>query len=148
MSSITLVTPYIVVRGGEAAIAFYKAAFGAEEIFRMTDPSDGRIGHAELRFGEGVVMLSDEYPDFGAVSPDTIGGSPVTLYLSTKAVDADVALAAAQGATVLRAAADQSFGERSALVLDPFGHRWMLSQTIETVSPQEMQRRWNEETGA
>lgn len=148
MSSITTVTPYIVVRGGEAAIAFYKAAFGAEEIFRMTDPSDGRIGHAELRFGDSLVMLSDEYPDFGAVGPDAIGGSPVTLYLSTKAVDADVALAKAQGATVLRAPADQSFGERSALVLDPFGHRWMLSQTIETVTPQEMQRRWNEGSAA
>lgn len=148
MSFITSVTPYIVVRGGEAAIAFYKAAFGAEEIFRMTDPSDGRIGHAELRFGDSIVMLSDEYPDFGAVGPDAIGGSPVTLYLSTKAVDADVALAAAEGATVLRAPADQSFGERSALVLDPFGHRWMLSQTIETVTPQEMQRRWNEGSAA
>lgn len=148
MSSITSVTPYIVVRGGDAAIAFYRAAFGAEEIFRMTDPSDGRIGHAELRFGDGLVMLSDEYPDFGAVGPDAIGGSPVTLHLSTKAVDADVALAKAQGATVLRAPADQSFGERSALVLDPFGHRWMLSQTIETVTPQEMQRRWNEGSAA
>ena len=148
MPSVTLVTPYIVVRGGEAAIAFYKNAFGAQEIFRMTDPSDGRIGHAELRFGESVVMLSDEYPDFGAVSPDTLGGSSVTLHVSTTAVDADVAAAALHGATVLRAAADQSFGERSALLLDPFGHRWMLSQTIEAVSPQEMQRRWNEETGA
>ena len=148
MPSVTLVTPYLVVRGGEAAIAFYKTAFGAQEIFRMTDPSDGRIGHAELRFGESVVMLSDEYPDFGAVSPDTLGGSCVTLHVSTTAVDADVAAAALHGATVLRAAADQSFGERSALLLDPFGHRWMLSQTIEAVSPQEMQRRWNEETGA
>lgn len=148
MPSITSVSPYIVVRGGAEAIAFYKAAFGAEEIFRLTDPSDGRTGHAELRFGESIVMLSDEYPDFGAVSPDTIGGSPVTLYVSTKTVDGDVALAVAQGATVLRAPADQSFGERSALVLDPFGHRWMLSQTIEAVSPQDMQKRWNEETGA
>lgn len=148
MPPVTLVTPYIVVRGGEAAIAFYKNAFGAQEIFRMTDPTDGRIGHAELRFGESVVMLSDEYPDFGAVSPDTLGGSSVTLHVSTTAVDADVAAAALHGATVLRAAADQSFGERSALLLDPFGHRWMLSQTIEAVSPQEMQRRWNEETGA
>ena len=148
MPSIISVTPYIVVRGAEAAIAFYMAAFGAEEIFRMTDPSDGRIGHAELRFGDSTVMLSDEYPDFGAVGPDSIGGSPVTLYLSTRAVDADVALAEAQGATVLRAPADQSFGERSAMVLDPFGHRWMLSQTIETVTPQEMQRRWNEGSAA
>lgn len=148
MSSIVSVTPYLVVRGGEKAIAFYQAAFGAVELFRMTDPSDGRIGHAELRIGEGLVMLSDEYPDFGAVSPDTIGGSPVTLHLSTKAVDSDLARAAAQGAIVLRAAADQSFGERSAMVLDPFGHRWMLSQTIETITPQEMQRRWNEAAGA
>lgn len=148
MPSITSVSPYIVVRGGAQAIAFYKAAFGAEEIFRLTDPSDGRTGHAELRFGESIVMLSDEYPDFGAVSPDTIGGSPVTLHVSTKTVDADVALAVAQGATVLRAPADQTFGERSALVLDPFGHRWMLSQTIEAVTPQDMQKRWNEATGA
>ncbi|MGJ4953324.1 VOC family protein [Bradyrhizobium sp. HKCCYLS20291] len=148
MPSITSVKPYLVVRGGEAAIAFYKAAFGADEMFRMTDPSDGRIGHAELRLGDDTVMLSDEYPDFGAVGPDTIGGSPVTLHLATKAVDADVAQAAAHGATVLRAPANQSFGERSALVLDPFGHRWMLSQTIEDVSPEEMQRRWNEETAA
>ncbi len=148
MASVISVTPYIVVRGGEAAIAFYKAAFDASEIFRMTDPSDGRIGHAELRIGDSVIMLSDEYPDFGAVGPDAIGGTPVTLHLSTTAVDADVARAAAEGATVLRAAANQSFGERSALVLDPFGHRWMLSQTIETVSPKEMQRRWNEEAGA
>lgn len=148
MSSIISVSPYIVVSDGAAAIAFYTAAFGAEEIFRMTDPSDGRTGHAELRFGQSVVMLSDEYPDFGAVSPDTIGGSPVTLYLSTTSVDADVELAVAAGAIVLRAAASQSFGERNALLLDPFGHRWMLSQTIETVSPVEMQRRWNEETGA
>lgn len=148
MSSIISVTPYIVVRGGEAAIAFYRAAFGAEELFRMTDPIDGRIGHAELRFGDSLVMLSDEYPDFGAVGPDTIGGSSVTLHLSTRSVDADLSEAAARGATVLRAAADQSFGERNALLLDPFGHRWMLSQTIEAVSPPEMQRRWDEETGA
>lgn len=148
MASILSVTPYIVVRGGEAAIAFYKAAFDAREIFRMTDPSDGRIGHAELRIGDSLIMLSDEYPDFGAVGPDAIGGTPVTLHLSTTSVDADVARAAAEGATVLRAAANQSFGERSALVLDPFGHRWMLSQTVETVTPHEMQRRWNEEAGA
>lgn len=148
MPSITSVTPYIVVRGGEAAIAFYKAAFGAEEIFRMTDPSDGRVGHAELRIGDSVVMLSDEYPDFGAVGPDTIGGSPVTLHVATAAVDTDVAQATANGATVLRRPANQSFGERNAVVLDPFGHRWMLSQTVETVSPAEMQRRWNEQTGA
>ncbi|WP_439632047.1 VOC family protein [Shinella sp.] len=146
MSTIAAVIPYIIVKDAEAAVAFYKAAFGAEEIFRMTDPADGRIGHAELRFGASTLMLADEYPDFGAVSPDTLGGSPVTLHLATSAVDDDLACAVRHGATVLRAAADQSFGERSALVLDPFGHRWMLSQTIEALAPEEMQRRWNEET--
>lgn len=148
MSGIVTMAPYIVVRGGEAAIAFYTAAFGACELFRMTDPSDGRIGHAELRIGDSVLMLSDEYPDFGAVGPDTIGGTAVTLHLATTTVDDDLARASGAGATVLRAAKDQSFGERTALVLDPFGHRWMLSQRIETVSPEEMQRRWEQETGA
>ncbi len=147
MSAITTVIPYIVVKDAEAAIAFYIAAFGATEEFRMTDPSDGRIGHAELKIGDSIVMLADEYPDFGALCPDTIGGSPVTLHLSTKAVDEDLAQAVGAGATVLRAATDQSFGERNAMVLDPFGHRWTLSQTMERLSPDEMQRRWTEETG-
>ena len=148
MSSISAIVPYIVVREADAAIAFYLAAFGAKELFRMTDPADGRIGHAELKFGESTLMLADEYPDFGAVGPDTIGGTPVTLHLVTGAVDADFARAVEHGAKGLRAPADQSFGERNALVLDPFGHRWMLSQMIEAVSPEEMQERWNAETGA
>jgi uncharacterized glyoxalase superfamily protein PhnB len=141
-------TPYLVVGAAAEAIEFYKAAFGAEELFRMTDPSDGRIGHAELTIGDGMIMLSDEYPDFGAIGPDRLGGSPVTLHLSTPHVDDDAARAARAGATTLRAPANQSFGERTALLLDPFGHRWMLSQTIEEVSPAEMQKRWNNETGA
>jgi uncharacterized glyoxalase superfamily protein PhnB len=114
----------------------------------MVDPGDGRIGHAEFTLGDSRFMLSDEYPDFGAVSPDTIGGSPVTLHLSTDTVDADVERAVAAGALLLRAPKDQSFGERSATLQDPFGHRWMLSQTIENISPQDMQTRWDEETSA
>lgn len=148
MSSITAVMPYFTVKNASAAIDFYCRAFGAVEIFRMTDPMDGRVGHAELRLGDSIIMLSDEYPDFGALSPDTVGGTPVTLYLATKAVDEDLARAAEAGAMIIRAAANQSFGERSAMIMDPFGHRWMLSQTIEQVSPEEMQRRWNAETGA
>ena len=148
MSRIIAVVPYIIVNGGEAAIAFYKEAFGAEEIFRMIDPSDGRVGHAELRIGGSVVMLADEYPDFGAVGPDSIGGTAVTLHVATCSVDADLECAAKAGASVLRPATDQSFGERTALLLDPFGHRWMLSQTIEKLDPAEMQRRWNEGTSA
>lgn len=114
----------------------------------MTDPADGRIGHAELTIGGSVIMLADEYPDFGAVSPDALGGTAVTLHLSTGTVDDDVSRAVTAGATVLRAPTDQSFGERTALLLDPFGHRWMLAQKIEDVTPEAMQTRWNEETGA
>jgi uncharacterized glyoxalase superfamily protein PhnB len=142
------VTPYLVAKGAEKALAFYVQAFGAVEEFRMTDPGDGRIGHAELTIGTSRIMLSDEYPDFGAVSPDTLGGTAVTLHLATEAVDADVARAAAAGATVLRAPMDQSFGERTATVMDPFGHRWILSQTVESVTPAQMQKRWEDETSA
>ena len=141
-------TPYLVAKNAEAAIAFYAEAFGATEDFRMTDPGGGRIGHAELTIAGSPMMLADEYPDFGALSPDSVGGTAVTLHLALADVDATVARAAAAGALVLRAPADQSFGERTATLLDPFGHRWMLAQKIEDVTPQEMQRRWEDETGA
>ena len=102
----------------------------------MTDPSEGRIGHAELRIGGSVAMLAGVYPDFGAVIPVTIVGSAVTLHLATKTVDADLDRATQAGAAMLGPATDQSLGERTALVVDPFGHRWMLSQTIENGHPQ------------
>lgn len=141
-------TPYLVAKNADAAIAFYAEVFGATEDFRMTDPGDGRVGHAELRFAGAPMMLSDEYPDFGALSPDSIGGTAVTLHLSLADVDATVARASSAGAIVLRAPADQSFGERTATLLDPFGHRWMLAQKIEEVTPEEMQRRWENAIGA
>lgn len=147
-ATVKKMSAYFIVKGATKAIEFYKVAFGAEEIFRMTDPGDGRVGHAELRFGETVMMLADEYPDFGALSPDTIGGSPVTFHLATNSTDALLERALAAGATLLRPATDQSFGERSAQVLDPYGHRWTLSQTIEEVAPEVMQRRWEQETSA
>lgn len=137
-----------IVKGAAEAIDFYKAAFDAEEVFRMTDPVDGRVGHAELRFGKTLMTLADEYPDFGALSPETIGGSPVTFYLTTASTDDLLAQAVHAGAVMLRPATDQNFGERVAQVLDPFGHRWMLTQTIEVIAPEEMQRRWQEETSA
>ncbi|GGE23285.1 glycosylase [Primorskyibacter flagellatus] len=142
------VTPYLVTSPAREAIAFYTAAFTATEDFRMTDPVDGRIGHAELNFGTTRIMLADEYPEVGALCPDSIGGSPVTLHLMVADVDATVAHAATLGGTVLRAPADQSFGERNALLLDPFGHRWMIAQMIEEVTPEEMQARWNDSADA
>ncbi|MBV7410798.1 VOC family protein [Maritimibacter sp. DP1N21-5] len=139
--------PYIVCRGAAEAIEFYRDAFGATEDFRMTDPGDGRIGHAELNVFGGRLMLADEYPDFGAISPDRLGGTAVTLYGQVPDVDLVVQTADAAGATVLRAPADQSFGERTATLMDPFGHRWMLAQVIERLTGEEMQRRWEDEVG-
>lgn len=142
------VTPYLCARDAAAALDFYKTVFGAEELFRLTDPGDGRIGHAEFRIGETLMFLADEYPDFGAVGPDTLGGSPVSLHMQVSDCDAVIAGAEAAGALVLRKPADQSFGERMGQFQDPWGHRWFVSQKIEEVTPEEMQRRWEEETGA
>lgn len=147
MSAVLSMSPYITCRNATAALDFYRRAFDAVEVFRMTDPADGRIGHAEMRLGNDLLMISDEYPDFGALSPDSIGGSPVLLHLATADVEADVARAVEAGAMLLRPVTTQSFGERNAVFLDPFGHRWMLSQTVETLSPDEMQRRWTDSVG-
>ncbi|MBL8675554.1 MAG: VOC family protein [Rhodospirillales bacterium] len=136
------VAPHLVVKGGAEAIDFYKAAFGAEEIYRLVDPNDGRVGHAELRIGSSMIMLADEYPDFGALGPASIGGSPVKLHLSVPDVDAMVARAIAAGATLVRAVADEFHGNRMGTIADPFGHQWSIATQIERLTPAEMQRRW------
>lgn len=135
------IAPYICVRGAAEAIDFYVAAFGAVESFRLTEP-EGKVGHAELHIGDGVLMISDEYPDFGARAPAAFGGSPVALHLGVADCDAAVARAEAAGATVLRAAKDEFYGDRSAMVACPFGYRWHLTSGKETITPAEMQRRW------
>jgi PhnB protein len=140
-------TPYMTVRDAAAALAFYKKAFGAEELFRLTEPG-GRIGHAEFRIGDSPIMISDEYPDFGALSPAALGGSPIKLMLYVPDCDAAVKRAVAAGATVLRQPADQFYGDRTAMVADPFGHGWYLQTRIEEVSPQEMQKRYAKAMGA
>jgi PhnB protein len=134
-------TPYIAVKGAANAIAFYKKVFGAKEEFRLED-QDKRIGHAELSIGDGRLMLSDEYPDFGALAPPSIGGTPVKLHLYVADVDATMKKAQSAGATVLRAAQDQFHGDRSGMIVDPFGHQWFLATRKENVSPQEMQKRF------
>lgn len=136
-------SPYIVVRDARAAIAFYQHAFGAEEVFRLVDPLSGKIGHAELRLGRGLLMMSDEYPDFGALSPDSLGGSAVKLHLDVRDAHQVVEAARTAGATVLRKLEQQFHGCKQALLADPFGHSWFVSETVETVSPAEMQARWN-----
>ena len=136
------VTPYLIVGDAQAAIAFYAQAFGAEEMFRLTEPDGGRIGHAELRIGNSVFMLADEHPEFGAQSPATLGGSPVKFHLAVDDADRAVERAVAAGATVLRPVQDQFYGERSGMVADPFGHAWFLASQTEAVRPDEMQRRY------
>lgn len=141
-SSIRQITPYLTVRDAAAAIEFYKNAFGAVEDFRLQEPG-GRIGHAELKLGSFVLMLAEEYPEYGLGGPQSLGGSPVTLHVSVDNVDVAARRAVDAGAKMLSEPKDEFYGERSCRIEDPFGHRWGLSQTIETVSPEEMQRRFD-----
>ena len=135
-------TPYLIVKGAGEAIRFYTEAFGATELFRLAGP-DGRIGHAEVRIVDSVLMLADEAPDFGAMSPPSVGGSPVNLHLYVDDVDQCVERAVAAGATVLRSVKDEFYGDRTGMILDPFGHRWHLATHKRDVSAEEMQDRWN-----
>jgi PhnB protein len=132
--------PYLIVKDAPRAIEFYARAFGAIERYRLAEPS-GKVGHAELAIGGGTIMLADEYPDFGALAPPTIGGTPVALHLYVDDVDAVVARAETAGAIVLRPLTDEFFGDRVAMLADPFGHKWHLATHKEDVSPAEMQRR-------
>jgi PhnB protein len=133
-------TPYLSIKGAAEAIEFYKKAFGATETMRLADPS-GKIGHAEIKIGKANIMLADEYPEMGFVSPKTLGGSPVTIHLYVEDVDAVASQAEAAGAKVLRPVADQFYGDRGGSFEDPFGHRWFLSTRIEDISPEEMKKR-------
>lgn len=134
--------PYLRVKDAGRAIEFYKQAFGAVEKFRLTEPS-GRIGHCELLFGGTTLMLSEEYPEYGFLGPQSIGGTSMSIHLHLDDADAAIERAVAAGATVIRPASDAFYGERSGTVRDPFGHEWMLGHSIEDVTPEEMQRRYD-----
>jgi PhnB protein len=138
-----VLSPYLVVDGAADAIAFYAKVFGALEAYRLSDPS-GKIGHAELSIRGACFMIADEYKDFGAVSPGTVGGTPVSLHLYVDDVDDTVARAIEAGATVLRPVSDQFYGDRAGMIQDPFGHKWHLATRKEAVTPEEMQKRMNE----
>ena len=129
------------VHDAKAAIAFYARAFGAVEQFRLSEPS-GKVGHAEIRIGDSVLMLNDEYPDFGAKSPASVGGSPVAFRIEVPDADAAVERAVKAGATVVRPVQDEFYGDRMGMVACPFGYRWSLAMPKEQVSPAEMQKRW------
>ena len=134
------VTPYLIVKGAAEALAFYKKAFGAKELFRMDAPG-GKVGHAEIMIGDSPIMLADENPQYLATSPQTLGGTPVGICLYVPNVDELTAQAIAAGATVLRPLQNQFYGDRSATVEDPFGHKWTIATHIEDVSPEQMKER-------
>jgi PhnB protein len=135
------VFPYLRVSSTAEAIDFYGRAFGAVEKFRLTEPS-GRVGHAEVVIGETVVMLSDEFPEYGIRGPLSLGGTTFGMHLHVDNADEAHALAIGAGATEVMAPSDQFYGERSSKVRDPFGHEWLLGHEIEKVTPEEMQRRY------
>ena len=131
------VVPYLLIDGASDAIEFYKKAFDAEELFRMPMP-DGTVAHAEIRIGGAVVMIGD-VPDIeGHGEPKRLGGSPVLIFRYVADVDASVAQAQAAGATVIRPPEDQFYGDRSATLMDPWGHLWSMHTHMRDVSPAEM----------
>ena len=134
------VSPYLIVDDAPRALEFYKKAFSAKELMRHAGP-DGRIGHAEIRIGDSIIMLADEHPEINARSPKAIGGTPVSLHVYVKDVDAVARQALGAGAKVVRPVQDQFYGDRSGTFEDPFGHQWHLSTHIEDVSPAELRRR-------
>ncbi|GGC77723.1 VOC family protein [Undibacterium terreum] len=134
---------YLRVRRAPDAIRFYQQVFGAKETFRLDEPS-GRVGHAELEIGGAKLMLSDEYPEYGILGPESVAGTAMAMYLQVDNVDKLMESAIAAGATVTMPAQDQFYGERSGKIRDPFGHEWMFSHQIEQLSVEEMQRRFDE----
>jgi PhnB protein len=134
------ITPYLIIKGAAAAIEFYKKAFGAVEAVRMGQP-DGRVGHAELKFGDSFVMMADEHPEVGVVSPQSLGNTPVGLMFYVDDCDAVFNRAVALGAKVEKPLVDQFYGDRNGTLIDPFGHKWTIGTHKEDVSPEEMKRR-------
>jgi PhnB protein len=134
------VTPYLILNAAGDAIAFYKKALGAEEVMRIGGPG-GKIGHAEIRIGDSRLMLADEHPELQALSPETIGGSPVSIHLYVEDVDTAVERAVAAGAKLIRPVADQFYGDRVGGIEDPFGYRWFIATRKEDLTIDEIYRR-------
>lgn len=133
-------TPYLIVKGAAEAIEFYKRAFGATEMLRMADPQ-GKVGHAEIKIGDSVIMLADEHPAMGYRGPRSLGGSSVSILLYLEDVDGVFERAVKAGAKAQRPVTNQFYGDRSGTLEDPFGHVWTVATHVEDVAPEEMQRR-------
>lgn len=138
------ITPMCVVNDAASAIGFYKRAFGAEELGRMTEPEGGRIVHAELRIGDSRLFLCDEIPGMGLRSPASLGGTPFGFYLYVKDVDRAFRKAVGAGARIKQPVTDMFWGDRTGSVTDPFGCQWELATRKEEVPPDEIRRRGEE----
>ena len=143
--SVQKVSLYMTVANASAAIEFYKTAFGAKELFRLAEPS-GKIGHAEFQIGNAVIMISDEYPDYNALSPQTIGGTSVKIHLDVTDVDAFAERALGAGAKLVRPIEDQFYGARSGHLADPFGYTWVVSTHTKDVPIDELQKEFDKFT--
>ena len=137
------VTPYLCINGASDAIDWYTKVFGAKELMRLAAP-DGSLGHAEIEIGDSRLMLADEYPDIGFVSPKSLGGSTAHLMVYVDDCDATVDAAVKAGARVVQPAENKFYGDRSAHIEDPFGHNWNVSTHVEDVSEEEMAKRASE----
>ncbi|MDI9238924.1 VOC family protein [Lysobacter sp. LF1] len=136
------VTPYLIVDDTKAALDFYRDALGAEEIYRL--PMGDKIGHAEIRIGNSMLMLSDEWPDIGALGPKSRGGATASFVIYVPDVDRAYEHAVKAGAKPDRPVENQAWGDRMGTLIDPFGHKWSLATHVEDVSPEELKRRMDE----
>ena len=132
-------TPHIICEGASDALAFYKKAFNAEELMRLPGPN-GKIMHAAIRIGDSVLMLMDDFPEWGSLGPKALKGTPAVLHLYVTNADAAIEQAVAAGAQVTMPAADMFWGDRYGQVVDPFGHRWSIATHIQDLTPEEIQQ--------
>jgi PhnB protein len=139
-----VVTPYLIIKGAAEAIEFYKTAFGAQELCRMPGP-DGKVGHAEIKIGDSILMLSDEMEEMGFRSAQSLGGCPVGFVIYVEDVDTEFQRALDAGAALSRPLENKFYGDRMGSVRDPFGYEWSLGTHIEDVTPEEMSKRMEAE---
>jgi len=142
----TTLIPHICCSNCAEAIEFYKGAFGATEMMVMKTP-DNKVMHGSLNIDGATLYLVDEFPDFGALGPKGVGGTPVTLHLQVSDCDAVFNKAVAAGCTAIMPLADMFWGDRYGLIVDPYGHKWSIATTVRQVSPEEMEKAMLSMTG-
>jgi PhnB protein len=134
------ITPMLIVKDGLKAIEYYKKVFGAMDKGTMMMPDNKSVAHAELMIGDSKIMLSDEFPEMKSLSPTTIGGTPVSLYLYVEDVDKTFNLAVAEGGKSLFPVQDRFYGDRHGSIQDPFGHIWSIATHIKDLTEEEMKK--------